>query len=95
MKLLQKIGLGVFLIGLSLFCSLVLLGKYKLNPKEFQRVIYAKGIKSELFINSLNTSLVGKEFSEPFSFSLHIITAVKEANKIHKKNREWGESNLG
>jgi len=91
MKLLQKIGLGIFLIGLSLFCSLVLLGKYKLNPKEFQRVIYAKGIKSELFINSLNTSLVGKEFSEPFSFSLHIITAVKEANKIHKKNREWGK----
>ena len=91
MKLLQKIGLGIFLIGLSSFCSLVLLGKYKLNPKEFQRIINAKGIKSELFINSLNTNLVGKEFSEPFSFSSQIVTAVKEVNKIHKKNREWGK----
>lgn len=31
MKLLQKIGLGVFLIGLSLFCSLVFAWKIQIE----------------------------------------------------------------
>ena len=69
MKLLQKIGFGVFLIGLGLFCSLILLGNYKLDSKEFKSILNTRGIQSELFINSINTNLVGKEFSEPFSFS--------------------------
>lgn len=89
MKLLQKIGFGVFLIGLGLFCSLILLGNYKLDSKEFKSILNTRGIQSELFINSINTNLVGKEFSEPFSFSSIITTAIEEANEIHKKNREW------
>ncbi len=89
MKQLQQIGLGLFLTGLAIFISLIFLGKYELSQDLFDEIVSNKGIKSELFINDLEANVVGKEFSDPFSFSSKITTAIKNANSSHKENSEW------
>jgi len=89
MKNIQNIGLGLFLAGLGIFISLIFLGKYEITPQLFEEIISNKGVKSELFINDLNANVVGKEFSNPFTFSSKITTALETANETHKQNSEW------
>lgn len=89
MKHIQNIGLGLFLTGLAIFIALIFLGKYEVTPKIFDSVIHSKGIKSERFINTIKSEVVGKEFANPFSLSSKITSALKTANKTHKENNEW------
>ena len=89
MKKIQNIGLGLFLIGLTVFTSLIFLGKYEVTPEILNQAITNNGIKSELFIKSMNEEVVGKEYTSIFSFSSKITTALKDANTIHKQNSEW------
>ena len=89
MKTIQNTGLALFLIGLAIFTSLIFLGKYEVTPELFDNIISDKGIKSELFINDIKTNVVGKEFTNPFSFSSKITSAVENANATHKQNGEW------
>ncbi len=89
MKHIQNIGLGLFLVGLSIFTSLIFIGKYEVTPEVLENIINNKGIKSELFINSMKSNVVGKEFSNPFTFSSSMISALETANESHKQNSEW------
>lgn len=89
MKTIQNTGLALFLIGLAIFTSLIFLGKYEVTPELFDNIISDKGIKSELFINDIKTNVVGKEFTNPFSFSSKITSALETANATHKQNGEW------
>ncbi len=89
MKTIQNIGLGIFLVGLGFFISLIFFGKYQLTPELFEQIVSNKGIKSELFMNSMNKNVVGKEFVDPFRFSSKIISTLENANQTHKKNNEW------
>ena len=91
MKTLQKLGFGIFIVGLTIFCSLVFIGKYQLSTEQFAEVVSSKGLKSELFIDAINTSVVGKEFLGPFKLSTTIIKAIEDANIVHRKNREWSK----
>ena len=88
MKQIQNIGLSLFLIGLAIFTSLIFLGSYEVTPKVLENLINYKGIKSELFINNMNSNVVGKEFSNPFSFSTEITSALESANETHKYTYE-------
>jgi ferredoxin-type protein NapH len=89
MKKLQNAGLALFLIGLATFIALIFLGKYNLSSELFETIISNNGIKSELFINNIKTNVVDKEFTNPFSFSSKITSALENANAIHKQNSEW------
>lgn len=89
MKNIQKIGLGLFLAGLGIFISLIFLGKYEVSQQLLDEIFSNKGIKSELFINELKANVVGKEFSNPFTFSSKITSALETANETHKQNSEW------
>jgi len=89
MKSIQKIGLGLFLTGLGIFISLIFLGKYEVTPQLFEDIIANKGIKSELFVKDIKDNVVGKEFSNPFTFSSKITTALETANASHKLDSEW------
>ena len=91
MKKLQQLGLGIFLIGLALFCSLMFLGSYNLSNNQFQKIIESKRIKSEIFTGKIKSKIVDKEFSSSFEISEIIINSLKESNKIHKTNREWNK----
>lgn len=89
MKTLQKIGLGLFLLGLTIFTSLIFLGNYEVTPQLFDQVIENNGIKSELFIADMQTNVVGKQFTNPFSFSSKVTSALENANASHKENGDW------
>ncbi|PWI30828.1 FeS-binding protein [Flavobacteriaceae bacterium LYZ1037] len=91
MKNIQNLGLGLFLIGLTIFTSLIFLGKYEVTPQVLDEIISNKSIKSEHLINDLKTNVVGKEFSNPFLFSSEITSALEIANETHKQNSEWGK----
>ncbi|MCO4821501.1 MAG: 4Fe-4S binding protein [Flavobacteriaceae bacterium] len=89
MKTIQNIGLALFLVGLAIFTALIFLGKYQVTPENLDELVNNKGIKSELFINSMTTNIVGKTFSNPFSFSSEVRTVLESANEMHKNNSEW------
>jgi len=91
MKNIQNLGLGIFLIGLTIFTSLIFLGKYEVTPEILNQTITNNSIKSELFINKMNAEVVGKEFTNIFSFSSKITTTLNDANTIHKQNSEWNK----
>ncbi len=89
MKYIQKIGLGIFLVGLAFFISLIFLGKYELTPSNFDQFVANKGIKSDIFINEVKANVLGKEFDGPFVFSSEIVNTLNSVNNIHKQNSEW------
>ncbi|MDT8410873.1 MAG: 4Fe-4S binding protein [Vicingaceae bacterium] len=89
MKSIKTIGLIIFLIALSIFTALLFIGKYELSENTFTNFIENKGIKSELFIQSIEQKVVGNEFSSQFAMSGAIIHSLEEANNTHKTNQEW------
>ncbi len=89
MKRIQTIGLGIFLLGLSIFIALLFVGKYQLSTQQFDTFIATKGIKSTLFKTQLNNQVVGKTFTNSIHFSKEIRAALKVANEHHKSKGEW------
>ncbi len=89
MKKLQRLGLALFLIGLTIFTALIGVGKYEVTPEIFDNLISSKGITSERFINQMKSDAVGVRFNNPWSFSSTITSALTEANTFHKENNEW------
>ena len=77
MKELQKIGLGIFLLSLAIFISLLFIGKYEVTPSDFEQFTSSKGIKSEVFLKKMKENVVGVEYSNSFSFSSEIISAME------------------
>jgi polyferredoxin len=89
MKVLQNIGMIIFLIGLSTFAALPLLGKFKVDKTIVQEIVSDNSIKSELFIQNLETKIQGKEFNGVQSLSPIVVSALDKANATHRKNKEY------
>ncbi|WP_339628213.1 4Fe-4S binding protein [uncultured Maribacter sp.] len=89
MKVLQNIGMIIFLVGLSTFAALPLLGTFKVDKTIVQEIVSDNSIKSELFIQDLETKIQGKEFNGVQSLSPIIVSAVDNANATHRKNKEY------
>lgn len=89
MKIIKTTGLILFLIGLSIFTSLLFIGKYEVTPKSFDSFLNSREIKSDLFIKSMRKEVVGQEFSSQFELSNAIIKNLKNSNETYKKNEEW------
>ena len=89
MKVLQHIGIVIFLVGLSIFAALPLLGTFKVDKNIVQEIVSENSIKSELFIKDLETKIQDKEFNGVQSLSPIIVSALEIANATHKKNKEY------
>jgi polyferredoxin len=89
MKVLQNIGIVIFLVGLSTFAALPLLGKFKVDKTIVQEIVSDNSIKSELFIQDLETKIQGKEFNGVQSLSPIVVSALNNANETHRKNKEY------
>ena len=89
MKVLQNIGIIIFLVGLSTFAALPLLGTFKVDKTIVQEIVSDNSIKSELFIQDLETKIQDKEFNGVQSLSPIIVSALDNANATHRKNKEY------
>ena len=89
MKVLQNIGIVIFLVGLSTFAALPLLGTFKVDKTIVQEIVSDNSIKSELFIQDLETKIQDKEFNGVQSLSPIIVSALDNANATHRKNKEY------
>ena len=89
MKVLQNIGMIIFLVGLSTFAALPLLGTFKVDKTIVKGIVLDNSIKSELFIQNLETKIQGKVFNGVQSLSPIIVSAVDNANTTHRKNKEY------
>ncbi|WP_165748219.1 4Fe-4S binding protein [Cellulophaga sp. Z1A5H] len=91
MKIIQKTGLVIFLIGLAIFTAVPLLGTFKLNQSSFDSIVTDKKIKSEVFISEITNNVVGKEFSGMQALSPIVAKALDNANETHIKNKEYAK----
>ena len=91
MKTIKNIGLFVFLVGLGIFTSLIFIGKFEVDQDTWDLVISEKGIKSEIFIETLEKNVIDKEFEGMLSFSNEITSALETANQQHRKNKEYSQ----
>jgi ferredoxin-type protein NapH len=89
MKAIKYIGLVIFLIGLSIFTALPLLGTFKLETDTFNYIVKDKSFKSEQFIQDVNTKIVGKTFNGVQELSPEVSKILTAANASHEKNKEW------
>ena len=91
MKTIKNIGLVIFLVGLGIFTSLIFTGKFEVNEATFSQFITDKNIKSELFIDTMKSSVVDKEFNGISGLASQTTAALANANAQHKKNKEWSK----
>ncbi|MBQ4912969.1 4Fe-4S binding protein [Maribacter sp. MMG018] len=89
MKAIKNIGLVIFLVGLATFTVLPIIGTYRLDQNTFEEIIKDKNIKSDVFIQSINQNVIGKEFNGMLNLSPAITTALEDANTQHRKNKEY------
>jgi len=89
MKALKNIGLGIFLIGLAIFTTIIFTGRFKVTSAIVQEVVIEKNIKSEIFINALNTEVVDIQYNGIGSLSSVVTNALENANAQHRKDKEY------
>jgi Pyruvate/2-oxoacid:ferredoxin oxidoreductase delta subunit len=89
MKAIKNSGLIIFLIGLGIFTSLTVIGKFTLSQAHFDQVVVDNRIKSEVFIDAIHTEVVGKEFDGMMALSPKVAEALENANTQHRKNKEY------
>lgn len=89
MKIIKTIGLAVFILGVTVFTGSIFIGSYQIEQSTFDEFSESRGFKSELFIQSINEQVIGKQFSSSFSASSAITGSLEAANDKHKSNEEW------
>ncbi|WP_299212671.1 4Fe-4S binding protein [uncultured Dokdonia sp.] len=89
MKAIKYTGLLIFLTGLAIFTASLFLGSFELTQENLDTFTQEKGIESEVLKTKLTERLVGKEYGTSFEMSSGIITALEEANAVHKEKQEW------
>jgi len=89
MKAIKNIGLIIFLTGLGVFAALPLVGKFEVSNDAFAKIVAEKGIKSEIFIQEMQTNVIGKELDGMQALSPKITQALQNANAHHRKNKEY------
>ncbi|GGW34094.1 4Fe-4S binding protein [Arenibacter certesii] len=91
MKAIKYIGLLIFLIGLSIFTLLPLTGTFTLSADNLQKVVTDQNLKSEIFVQELENTVVDKSFNGVSALSSKITTALENANAHHRKNKEYNK----
>ncbi len=91
LNIIRQSGLYIFLLALVLFTGSIWIGNYQISQEVMETYVAEKGIQSELFLESVNATVVGKEFTSSWSLHHALDQAVSAANSTHKANGEWGK----
>lgn len=86
MKIIQKIGLGIFLLCFAVFLSLLGLGKYQLTEKSFKASV-TDSVHQAALQNNV-APMFGKTYDSNFSFIADYKAAVDETNQTFKDNEQ-------
>jgi polyferredoxin len=84
MKAIKQIGLGIFLVGFSIFTMAIFSGYFNFTEQELDNYISEKGYKSERLKEELLKSIVTDEKLSIFEFSSKVRTAFETSNKYHE-----------
>ena len=86
-KIIQYIGIGLFVFGLTLFSSTMFWGDFKLTEEKF------KEVASERQFENLNKpfakSVYNKSFGSSYALSNEMVNIYKEVNRDLKLNQDW------
>ena len=77
MKSIRTFGLGLLLAAFAVFISILFVGQYKLSSKALDAFCVQKNITSPIFINTLESSVIEREFNTPFYLANTIAKSVK------------------
>ena len=80
MKLLQQLGLVLFIIGLSIFTGTLFTGNFSLSESDLDAFIESKGYKSTLIKDELKKAVVTDENLTIFQFSSRVRNAYATSN---------------
>jgi ferredoxin-type protein NapH len=87
MKEIKKIGLVVFLLGLTFFTSLPFFGKFNVSQRQLEAQLTAQ--EWDNIGEELSTAISGKEYSTSAGLSHEIIAVYESKNAVLKANQEW------
>jgi Pyruvate/2-oxoacid:ferredoxin oxidoreductase delta subunit len=88
MKTIQKLGLIIFLTGLSIFIASIFTGSFSQTQDELDTFISEKGYKSEIIKEELSKAIVTEENLNVFQFSSRVINAYETSNAYYQKQIE-------
>lgn len=80
MKAIQKIGLVIFLAGLTIFTGVIFTGSFSLTSTEVDEFVTSKKYKNELIKDELKKAVVTDEALNIFEFSKRVRAAYKTSN---------------
>ncbi len=89
MKGLQKVGIGIFVTGMVVFCASLFLGKFHVSEEVFDQFLKDKELTQEIFIEEMRENVVGKEFSTSLEVSAPIIDAINKSNEHYISKEQW------
>ena len=84
MKAIKYSGLGIFLVGFSIFTMAIFSGYFNFTEQELESYISEKGYKSERLKEELLKSIVTDEKLSIFEFSSKVRAAFETSNKYHE-----------
>nr|WP_294898517.1 4Fe-4S dicluster domain-containing protein [uncultured Pedobacter sp.] len=87
MKIIQKIGLAIFIICLGFFLSLLSFGKYQLTEKVFNASVTDSTHRALLMPNI--KAMFGKEYNSNINFIADYNKALDKTNQKFKENKEY------
>lgn len=87
MKIIQKFGLGIFLVSLTIFISLLFIGKYKLTETVFNTVITDNNHQN--LLKPVLSQMFNKEYSSNIDFIKDFENAVNDVNEKFKAEQKW------
>lgn len=83
-KTIQKLGLILFLIGLSIFTATIFTGSFSLTQSELDSFISEKGYKSKIIQKELQNAVISSENQNIFQFSSGVVNAVETSNAYYE-----------
>lgn len=87
MKLLRRIGIGVFLLGLIIFTSIPFMGSVQLTSEGLKNSLSQQELGN--LSSTLRDNLVGKRFGSTFTFSRAFINQFNKVNNDLKEKGAW------
>ena len=87
MKTIQKIGLGIFIVCLGLFISLLGVGHYQLTDKIFKETII--DTNHQQLLNPAINFMIDKDYDSKIAFITDFKKAFNGVNNKFKKNQQW------